>query len=104
MIKYAELDENNIVVNIVISTESHIASLPGRFVNGQQVEKFEAVIGSTYDEASHKFIKQQPYPSWVLDEDGEWNPTVPRPSNDGPYMWDEDATSWVKLDVVEIDL
>jgi hypothetical protein len=104
MIKYAELDDNNKVVNIIIATESHISSIPGRFVNGQQVENFDAVIGSTYEEGSKKFIKEQPYPSWTLDEFGDWNAPVPRVAGDGLQMWDEDSLSWIALEEVNIEL
>jgi hypothetical protein len=104
MIKYAELDSNNKVVNIVIATESYISSIPGKFVNGEQVENFDAVIGATYEEDSKKFIKEQPYPSWTLNEIGEWHPPVPRIVGDGLQMWDEDSLSWIALEEVNIEL
>lgn len=104
MIKYAELDNNNKVVNIIMATESYIASIPGKFVNGEQVENFDAVIGATYEEDSKKFIKEQPYPSWTLNEIGEWHAPVPRIVGDGLQMWDEDSLSWIALEEVNIDL
>lgn len=44
------------------------------------------------------FIPPQPYPSWVLTPDTAlWQPPIPMPAEGGPYRWDEDTTSWVKL-------
>lgn len=103
MIRFAELDNENKVINVLIASESYISSLPGIFVNGQQVDNFEAVIGSTYDSSTGKFIKEKPYPSWILDENGEWNPPVPRPQG-VLSMWNEESGSWTELESVEIDL
>lgn len=103
MTRFAEIDDNNKVVNVVIGSESYVASLPGNFVNGQQVENFEAVIGSTYDPETGKFIKERPFPSWILDEKGEWNPPIPRPQG-VLSMWNEESGSWTELESVEIDL
>jgi hypothetical protein len=36
-------------------------------------------VGYTYDKANDVFIAPQPYPSWELDEDYNWQPPVPRP-------------------------
>lgn len=103
MIKFAELDNDNKVINIVIGSESYVTSLPGKFVNGQQVQNFEALIGATYEPSSGKFIKEKPFPSWVLDENGEWNPPLPKPSG-VISMWDEEAGSWIELQPIEIEL
>ena len=55
-----------------------------------------AGIGYTYDTARDAFIAPQPYPSWVLDEATcRWEPPVARPSEGGPWTWDEATLSWV---------
>jgi hypothetical protein len=38
----------------------------------------------------------KPYPSWVWDEDRYVAP-VPKPTEGGPWTWDEDTLSWVEL-------
>lgn len=44
------------------------------------------------------FYTAQPYPSWTLDGQMQWQPPVPYPSDgEGPYIWDEDTVSWVAL-------
>jgi len=34
-------------------------------------------------------------PSWVWDGD-DWVPPIPRPTEGGPWRWDEDTVSWVE--------
>jgi len=50
--------------------------------------------GSTYDPDRDAFIPEQPFASWVLDEDTlTWEPPIPYPGGD--VRWDEDSQSWV---------
>ena len=107
MIKYAELNSDNVVVNIIISTEAQIQTLSGNFVKfGTQdtVSRKEAIISGTYDLEKDIFLAPRPYPSWSLSDSGEWVPPVERPAPGTPHMWDEESTSWIMLDSVEIDL
>ncbi len=57
-----------------------------------------AGIGYTYDETADVFYAPQPFPSWVLDEDWNWQPPVPYPDDGGMYIWDEDLLAWVEVD------
>lgn len=56
-----------------------------------------AGIGFTYDAEADVFISPQPYPSWLLDQDYDWQAPVPMPSEGGPWVWDEDSLSWVEV-------
>ena len=62
-----------------------------------------AGIGYTYDSVKEKFIKSQPYPSWSLDDNDDWQAPVPYPDDadinggDKVYDWDEETTSWVEV-------
>jgi hypothetical protein len=40
------------------------------------------------------FIPPQPFPSWMLDEDANWQPPVPYPTDGEPYAWNEEAQEW----------
>lgn len=37
----------------------------------------------------------QPYPSWVLNEQGEWEAPIEYPSDGGAYIWDEQNQAWI---------
>ena len=58
-----------------------------------------AGIGWTYDRKSDVFIGPQPYPSWFLDENHDWQPPKPKPEPDYGmgYAWDEGTLEWFHL-------
>ena len=37
----------------------------------------------------------QPYPSWVLIEQGEWEAPIEYPPDGGAYIWDEQNQAWI---------
>ena len=51
--------------------------------------------GGTWDGTG--FAQAQPYPSWTLDADYQWQPPTPHPDPDDltAYYWDEAALTWV---------
>jgi hypothetical protein len=53
--------------------------------------------GWRYDAETDVFIAPQPFPSWTLDADHDWQPPTPMPEEGGPYTWDEDTLTWVSL-------
>ncbi|NDG20028.1 MAG: hypothetical protein EB117_17440 [Betaproteobacteria bacterium] len=53
--------------------------------------------GFTYDHVRDEFVAPQPYPSWTLDENNDWQPPTPMPSTDGPYRWSEEELAWVAI-------
>lgn len=55
-----------------------------------------AGIGYTYDSVADVFISPQPFASWTLDENYDWQPPIPMPS-DGIWVWDEATMSWVEV-------
>jgi len=54
-----------------------------------------AGIGWTWDSGAQAFYAPQPYPSWTLDDDYQWQPPVPYPNDGGEYVWDEATQQWV---------
>jgi hypothetical protein len=100
MTYFAQLDENNIVVAVHVVTAEYMESNPERYP-GQWVEtyidiegKTYAGIGYTYDESADDFVAPQPFASWSLDSNNDWQPPTPRP--EGYFYWDEDSLSWVE--------
>ena len=48
--------------------------------------------GFTYDDVADQFVAPQPYASWTLDENNDWQPPTPKPNGD--YSWNEDTQTW----------
>ena len=55
-----------------------------------------AGIGWQYHAERDAFIEPQPFPSWTLDANHDWQPPVPMPT-EGRWYWDEDTLSWVEV-------
>jgi hypothetical protein len=54
-----------------------------------------AGIGYTYDSAADVFVAPQPFPSWVLDSNHDWQPPTPKP--EGHHYWNEEELMWVAI-------
>lgn len=108
MIKFAELDNDNKVVNVILATDASISALPGIFIKVDLVNnpnRGDAHIGGEYNKDKDKFIAPKPYPSWNLDETTlEWKAPVAKPNDESMYMWDEQTESWIELEEVDIPL
>jgi len=119
MAHFAELDENNVVINVVVindndcldgdENESEVVgiafchSLWGDDKTWKQtsynsnIRKHYAGIGFTYDASKDAFIAPQPFASWILDSDYNWITPVALPSDvktnaggEGKlYIWNE---------------
>ena len=118
MAHFAQLNEANIVIDVVVVNNDVITDADGieqeqlgveflsQLNNGgwwkqtsynNSFRKNYASIGMTYDSGIDAFIPPQPYPSWTLNEDTcQWDSPVPYPTDDLMYSWDEDTTSWVE--------
>jgi len=110
MAHYCYLDDNNIVVTVIVGkdeteliegldTETYYAkgtpyTVKRTSYNGNIRKRF-ASIGFSYDRIADVFIAPQPYPSWSLDENYDWQPPTPRPE-EGFWYWDEATLSWVE--------
>lgn len=115
MAHFAQLNENNIVIQVIVVSNSDILDSDGneseakgiafcqsilgeetRWVqtsyNGNFRVRYAAVDGE-YDEERDAFINPRPFPSWSLDQvDLEWKPPVP--AGPGQYIWDEQNQTW----------
>lgn len=117
MAYFAQLDENGVVLQ-VISVDNTVAQdpapdnseplgqsfiaevlgLPGEWRQTSYHRNFRkqyAGPGYRYDADADVFIAPQPFASWSLDDNHDWQPPTPRPSEGGPWIWDEDTLSWV---------
>lgn len=121
MAHFAQLDENNVVMQVVVVHNNELLdngveseakgvafcqSLFGAHTTWVQtsyngnIRKNYAGIGYAYDKARDAFIPPQPFPSWTLNEEtAKWEPPVPMPSDGQIYLWDETAGNWVVAQV-----
>jgi hypothetical protein len=108
MAHFARIDENNIVTDVqVISNDlehrgedflSNELGLGGRWIqtsyNGNIRKRF-AGVGFTYNEEADVFVSPQPFGSWTLDADFNWQPPVEIP--EGEWFWDEESLEWKEI-------
>ena len=50
-----------------------------------------------YNSVLDAFIPSQPYPSWILDKECNWQAPVPMPIDGKMYRWDENILDWVEV-------
>lgn len=114
MAHFARLNENNIVEQVIVVSNNELLdngveseakgvafcqSLFGgnwkqTSYNGN-IRKQYASIGMTYDVVNDVFVAPQPYPSWSLNNNFDWQPPTPRPT-EGFWQWDEATLSWIE--------
>ena len=61
------------------------------------IRKQYAGIGFTYDEIADVFIAPQPFPSWNLDSNYDWQAPIDYPADGKQYLWDEANQVWVEF-------
>lgn len=109
MAYYAYLDENNIVVAVTVGkdenelidgmdTETYYAqgtpyTVKRTSYNGK-IRKQYAGIGFSYDPIADVFIAPQPFPSWSLDSNYDWQAPKPYPEDGLIYFWNEKIENW----------
>tara|TARA_Y100000296_G_scaffold3131_1_gene4317 strand:- start:7 stop:405 length:399 start_codon:yes stop_codon:yes gene_type:complete len=130
MALFAELDNNNNVLRVLVSNDDRVEANGGH--QSQQAAddfgsytpfNYEGVkwvetstdgsfrgnaarVGGTYDPAKDVFLNEQPFASWILDDDNEWKapvdyPQLPVDENgvydySTTYNWDEDNQKWIE--------
>ena len=117
MAHFVKLDSNNIVIGGVVvnnnaldvdneeaSGIAFLNNLYGVEENWIQTSynnnfrKQYAGIGYTYDAVNDVFIAPQPFASWSLDNNFDWQPPTPMPT-EGFWRWDEDSLSWLEQSI-----
>ena len=104
MSHFAEIDNNNIVLRVLVGPnygdegEAFFNALGGTWVktsyNGN-IRKNYAGIGYAYDATRNAFIAPKPYNSWLLNEDTcQWKAPTEYPTDGLVYECDEETTDW----------
>jgi hypothetical protein len=108
MAHFARIEDNIVTEVLVVHNDlEHIGAdflanhlgLGGTWIQtsyNNNIRKQYAGIGYFYDSAADVFIAPQPYPSWSLDENFDWQPPTPRPEGIGWY-WNEEELTWKEV-------
>ena len=109
MAHWAELDDNNVVLRVLVGDNTDpngdegyqwlLDNLGGTWVQtsyNATIRKNFAGIGYSYDEELDAFIAPKPFESWLLDEESaSWQAPVAYPTDGDIYVWDEETISWI---------
>ena len=112
MAHYAFLDSNNIVTEVItgideteliegLDTETWYGNFREQTCkrtsyNGN-IRKQYCGIGYSYNAEADVFVAPQPFASWSLDDNYDWQAPVARPTDDKFYTWSEDDLTWKEV-------
>jgi hypothetical protein len=114
MAHFAELDANNVVLRVIVvdnKDTSDVNRVEKEYIGAVFCEKLfggtwkqtsyngnfrknYAGIGYTYHADIDAFVPPQPYPSWTLNADANWQAPVAMPTDGERYSWNESAQAW----------
>jgi hypothetical protein len=113
---FAELDENNVVIRVIVVDNKDICDANGvekenigiafcqklfagnwkQTSYNSKIRKNYAGAGYVYREDIDAFVPPNEFKSWTLDEEtAKWKPPVPEPK-EGLHTWNESTLSWEK--------
>jgi hypothetical protein len=117
MAHYAQLDNSNKVINVVVVNNNvtfnddgievedlginHLKSIYGNDTIWVQtsindnIRKQYAAVGGSYDTSNDVFLMPKPFSSWTLNDTFDWEAPEPYPTDGEKYFWDEDNQDWV---------
>ena len=125
MAHFAELDNNNVVLRVVVISNDDVDANGGDLSTGAEdfvealipassggvawkqtsynnnFRKQYAGINYNYDASKNMFIVPKPYASWTLNSSGDWEAPVTYPNDleeGGLFVntsWDEDNSRWL---------
>jgi hypothetical protein len=111
MAHYAFLNDDNIVTEVItgkdeselidgLTPEEWYGNYRGqrcvRTSYNNNIRKQYAGVGYSYNETADVFVTPQPYPSWSLDENYDWQAPIDYPADGKYYSWDETNQVWVE--------
>lgn len=117
MAHFAELDNNNTVLRVVVISNQDLLDKDGQEKEELGIQVCRSIFGDTttwvqtsynnnfrktyagigykYEPSVDVFYNPvPPFSSWVLDSNYDWQPPIPRPIDDGTYVWNEPGLSW----------
>lgn len=124
MAHFAELDDNNIVLRVVLIDNKDTSDANGNEVEEIGIAYLENLLGgkwlqtsynhkirgmfagqgSNYDPVSNRFYSGQTFASWKLNKETlTWEPPIPRPSDGNFYVWNEDKVNWDLIQDISVE-
>ena len=113
MAHFAEIDENNIVIRVLVTNNDEpnegydwlVENLGGTWIqtsyNGN-IRKHFAGIGFNYNQELDAFIPPRPFDSWTLNEQTcQWQSPTTYPTDGFTYLWNESELAWELADFAE---
>ena len=118
MAHFAQLDENDIVLRVIVVHNNELLDENGVEQEANGIRFCEALFGGIWIQTSYNgsfrknfagagfkydrerlaFIPPKPYNSWLLNEDTcQWYNPVPMPTDGKLYTWDEETVNWVEV-------
>lgn len=104
MKRFGKLDSNNLITHIecVVDAEAVTEQNGIDFLrhvhknndNWVEIPNRAVEIGYTYDPSAKTFTPPQPFPSWTLDSNREWQAPVDYPSDTTGHTWNEADQTW----------
>jgi hypothetical protein len=134
MAHFAELDENNIVLRVIVVNNDELLDENGNETEQKGIDFCSNLLGGTWIQTSYNgnfrfrfagigmfydldrdmfrnLNAPESNPSFVLDDNGNWIPPIPYPSdavinNENPsesksYYWDEKTLTWVLMPYID---
>jgi hypothetical protein len=117
MAHFAELDNQNTVLRVLVIANADTSDENGneqeeigiafcqRLFGGNwkqtsyngNMRKNYAGIGYTYRQDIDAFVPPQPFASWLLNAQAQWEAPVAMPTDGKMYSWNEDTVNWVEM-------
>lgn len=108
---WAEIDDDNVVLRVVVCDaddgqdgELHPPAFLTDTLGGEWVRTYYDTPGKCYAGVGYAwradlgnggaFVPPRPYASWTLDDDGVWQPPIPKPTAPGIWNWNDTLGVW----------
>ena len=99
--------ENGIVTQVIVTCDSDEDTFADRMLaeTGEQwvrtsyngnIRKQYCGVGYSYNAEADVFVAPQPFFSWSLDDNHDWQPPVTKPTDGKFYTWSEDDLNWIE--------
>ena len=114
MAHFAEIDNDGTVLRVLVVSDDQEnrgqefladdLGLGGTWIQtsyNNRTRKQFAGVGYKYDDSADVFVAPQPFASWTLDEEHNWQAPIAKPDDENLYTWNEENQEWEIVNVTE---